>query len=321
MRLWPVVWSALYFAVRFAVEGAGAPQAAVALVDVVFLLGILYALADSVEKSAREIGNTRLINVLIVSWAMAIPQTVVAVALAAAGRYEAAFYDSMVSTLVDAFIVTALVRLSFLDRLKQEWWLIVVWVAATLAYGATITAFYGTNWAFTYHVLWFAVGAVALPIMFAGYELVSKIRPEPYAIVNAFISAASLIYISWELGQALASWHMHSEAVLGVLAAIFATVPDLVAAFLIRTTLTKYISEEASAEDAIRTMFAAAVHDQISVPALVVLLFPDAAWSFPHWLNVLVSVLKFTLLDRRWFLLAGLPTAIASIAALISGAV
>jgi len=319
MRLWPIVWSIAYFAIRLAAEGAGAPQAAVAITDVVFLLGILYSLASDVEKTAAELGNTRLINVLIVSWAAAIPQAVVAAALAAAGRYEAAFYDSMVSTLVDAFLVTAVVRLPFLQRLREEWWLIAVWVAATLTYGATIAAFYGTAWAFPYHVAWFIVGAALLPALFAGREIAAKIRPEPYTVVNAIISAASLGYISWELGWALAGWHLSSEAALGAIAAVFATVPDLVTAFLIRTTLARYISEGAGAEDAIRTMFAAAVHDQISVPALVVLLFPDAVWAFPHWLNVFVSVLKFTLLDRRAFLGLGLPAAVAAIVALLAG--
>jgi len=317
MRLLPLVWSIVYVAVRLALEGAGAPQAAVAVTDVAFLLGILYSLADDVEKAAGELGNTRLINVLVVSWSAAIPQTVVAIALASAGRYEAAYYDSMVSTLVDAFLVTAMVRLPFLDRLRQEWWLIVGWVAATLAYGATITAFYNTPFALPYHTMWFVVGAVALPTLFAGREIAAKIKPEPFTIVNAVISAVSLSYISWELGWALASWHMSSEAALGTLAAVFATIPDLVTAFLIRTTLAHYISEMASAEDALRTMFAAAVHDQISVPALIVLMFPDAVWAFPHWLNVFVSILKFTLLSRRWFLFAGLPAAFAAIAAMM----
>jgi len=321
MRFWPLLWSIAYAAVRLALEEVGAPRATVALTDVAFLLGILYSLADDVEKAAGELGNTRLINVLVVSWSAAIPQTVVAIALASAGRYEAAFYDSMVSTLVDAFLVTALVRLPFLDRLRQEWWLIVTWVAATLTYGATITAFYNTPWAFPYHAAWFIVGAVALPILFAGREVAAKIRPEPFTVVNALVSAVSLGYISWELGWALASWHLSSEAALGALAAIFATIPDLVTAFLIRTTLARYISEMASAEDALRTMFAAAVHDQISVPALIVLMFPDAAWAFPHWLNIFVSVLKFTLLSRRWFITAGLPAALAAVVAMTAGLV
>jgi len=315
------VWSAAYAAVRLAMEEGGAPPATVAVTDVAFLLGILYSLADDVEKAAEELGNTRLINVLVVSWAAAIPQTVVALALAAAGRYEAAFYDSMASTLVDAFMVTALVRLPFLDRLRQEWWLIALWVAATLAYGATIAAFYGTGAEFHYHVSWFLVGAVFLPLLFAGRGVVEKMRPEPYTVVNAVVSAISLAYISWELGQALATWHTESEAALGTLAAVVATLPDLITAFLIRTTLTRYISEVAGAEDALRTMFAAAVHDQISVPALVVLFYPDAVWHFPHWLNIYVSLLKFTLLDRRALLAAGLPAAVITVAALAAGVI
>jgi hypothetical protein len=65
-------------------------------------------------------------------------------------------------------------------------------------------------------------------------------------------------------------------------------------------------------------MFAAAVHDQISVPALVALVAPASVAAFPHWLNVYVSILKFTLLGRRVFLFFGLPAALAAIIYLIA---
>jgi hypothetical protein len=73
------------------------------------------------------------------------------------------------------------------------------------------------------------------------------------------------------------------------------------------------IAEHAAAEDAIRTMFAAAIHDQISIPALVVLAAPAAVGAFPHWLNIWVSVLKFALLDRRVFLSLGLPLVLITV--------
>jgi len=318
MRLWPLALSVAYFFVRAAVEGSGAPPAAVSLVDVAFYVALLYSLVQAVEEEIARYGNTRLFNVLVVSWAAAIPQTVVAIALAQGGRYEAAFYDSMVSTLIDAFIVTALVRLAYLDRLRAEWWLAAAWSASALAYGATLKAFYGTEWDFFYHAAWFAAGAIGLPLLLAGQVAIPRARPDVVSALNAAMSTVALMYVAWQLGQALAAWHETSEAALGALAAAISTAPDLIVAFIIRITVARYLGD-ISAEDAVRTMLAAAVHDQISIPALVVLLFPDAVWAFPHWLNAYVAVLVLTLLDRRLFLAAGLPAAVATVAAMLAG--
>jgi len=308
---------AAYAALRLSLEHAGAPEWEIAIIDVAFLIGFLYTLTDDVERTIAEMGIHGLYNVMVVSWVAAIPQTVVALYFAQAGRHAAAFYDSMVSTLVDAFIVTALVRLQYLDAIRRDWHLIAAWVAATLAFGATVDAPARLALpAGPYYWAWFAAGAFGLPFLFAR-GIPAAIRIDVRAAVNLAVYTALVIYVSWDLGRALSAWHA-SEAQLGAVAAIMATMPDLITALLIRATLSRMIAEHAAAEDAIRTMFAAAIHDQISVPALVALIAPASVAAFPHWLNVYVSVLKFTLLGRRAFLLLGLPAALAATIYLIA---
>ena len=304
---------AAYVATRLYLEAADAPAVAVAVVDVAFLVAMLYVLSDSVEKSVAEVGIHGIYNVMILSWVAAIPQTVVAVYFALAGKYTAAFLDSMVSTLIDAFIVTALVRLRYLDVIKKDWHLIVLWVVATLAFGALIDAplRVGVPWE-PYYWAWFLIGAAVLPYLFVR-GLPSYIKLDAVAAANLFINTVLIIYISWDLGNALVSWHM-SEEQLGAIAAVISTLPDMLVALVIRTTLSKVIEEYTAGEEAIRTMFAAAIHDQISIPALIIIVAPASVAAFPHWLNVWVSVLKFTLLDRRAFLYLGLPASVGTIA-------
>jgi len=304
---------AAYIATRLYLEAADAPASAVAVVDVAFLVAMLYVLADSVEKSATEAGIHGIYNVMILSWIAAIPQTVVAVHFAMAGKYTAAFLDSMVSTLVDAFIVTALVRLHYLDAVKKGWHLIVLWVFATLAFGALIDAPLRVDvpWE-PYYWAWFLVGAAALPYLFVK-GLPSSIKLNAVTAANLFINTILIIYISWDLGNALVSWHL-SEEQLGAIAAVISTLPDLLVALVIRATLARLIEEYTAGEEAIRTMFAAAIHDQISIPALIILIAPASVGLFPHWLNVWVSVLKFTLLSRAAFIYLGLPASLATIA-------
>jgi hypothetical protein len=302
----------LYAAARLAAEYAGAPEWEVAVIDVAFLIGFLYTLTDDVERAVAELGIHGVYNVLVVSWVAAIPQTVVALYFAQAGRHAAAFYDSMVSTLIDAFIVTALVRLRYLDAVRRDWPLIALWVAATLAFGATVDAPMRLAVpAAPYYWAWFLAGALGLPALFAR-GLPAEVRFRAGTAVNLAVNTVLVCYVSWDLGRALVEWHV-SEAQLGAVAAVIATMPDLITALLIRATLSRMIAELAAAEDAVRTMFAAAVHDQISVPALVIIAAPAAVTAFPHWLNVYVSLLKFTLLDRRAFLLCGLPAALATV--------
>jgi len=306
-----VILPVAYVATRLTAQSVG-NTATVAVVDVAFLIGFLYALSDDVERAVGELGIHGIYNIMVVSWIAAIPQTVVAVYFAQAGKYTAAFLDSMVSTLVDAFLVTALVRLKYLDAVRRDWHLITLWVAATLAFGALVEAPVHFSIPQTsYFWAWFAVGAFGLPYLFSR-GLPGSIHFDTRTAVNLAVNTALIIYVSWDLGQALVTWHM-SETQLGTVAAVVATLPDLLTALIIRATLSRMIAEHAAAEDAIRTMFAAAIHDQISIPALVVLAAPAAVGAFPHWLNIWVSVLKFALLDRRVFLSLGLPPALITV--------
>jgi hypothetical protein len=136
----PFITPAVYIAVRLYLEAAEAPEAAVALIDVAFLVAFLYTLGESVERRVGELGIHGIYNVMIVSWIAAIPQTVVAVYFAQVGKYTAAFLDSMVSTLIDAFIVTTIVRLGYLDFVRRDWPLIVLWAFTALDFGSLIDA-------------------------------------------------------------------------------------------------------------------------------------------------------------------------------------
>ncbi|MFP3252418.1 MAG: hypothetical protein RXO32_11915 [Thermoproteus sp.] len=309
---------AAYIASHVAMDIVGAGAPATAAVDVAFLIGFLYALMDDVEKEVSALGIHGIYNVMLVSWVAAIPQTVVAIYFAKAGLYTAAFLDSMVSTLIDAFIVTALVRIQYLDAFRRDWHLILLWIAATLAFGATVAAPLNLGLETEpYYAGWLLIGAIGLPLLFARGIAGRPAVSAPTA-VNLAVNTILVIYTAWNLGQDLTTWHA-TESQLGALAAVVATLPDLITALLIRAVLGRLTAEFAASEDAIRTMFAAAIHDQISDPALVLLIAPISALYFPHWLNIFISLLKLTLLDRRAFLLAGLPAAAATTAALMLG--
>jgi hypothetical protein len=303
----------VYVAVRLYLETQGAPPSAVAVTDVAFLVALIYSLSDDIERDVAELGIHSIYNIMIVSWIAAIPQTIVALYFATVGKHTAAFFDSMVSTLVDAFLVTALVRLQYLDAVRRDWHLITLWVVSTLVFGALVEAPLRLPIPQEpYFWSWFLVGAFGLPYLFSR-GLPGRMYFNARVAVGLVVNTTLIIYVAWDLGQALVTWHM-SETQLGAVAAVVATLPDLLVALSIRSTLARAIEEFAASEDAIRTMFAAAIHDQISVPALIVLIAPAAVGVFPHWLNVWVSLLKFTLLDRRAFLYFGLPTAMATIA-------
>jgi hypothetical protein len=318
MDLREIALIAAYAASRITLDIVSAGASVSAVVDVAFLVGFLYTLMDDVEKEVSALGIHGIYNVMLVSWVAAIPQTVVAIYFARAGLYTAAFLDSMVSTLIDAFIVTALVRINYLDAFRRDWHLILLWVAATLAFGATVAA--PTNLGLQpepYYGGWFLIGAVGLPLLFAR-GVAGRISMSAATAVNLAVNTVLVIYTAWDLGQDLAVWHM-TESQLGAAAAVVATFPDVITALLIRAVIGRVAAEFAASEDAIRTMFAAAIHDQISDPALVLLIAPAAALYFPHWLNIFISALKLTLLDRRAFLLIGLPAAVATTAALMMG--
>jgi hypothetical protein len=312
-RLLSLIAPIAYALVRLYLEASEAPEVTAAVVDVAFIVAFLYTLSDDVERAAGELGIHGIYNVMIVSWIASIPQTVVAIYFAQAGKYTAAFLDSMVSTLVDAFLVTALVRYRYLDAVRRDWHIITLWVVATLAFGALIDAPLKLGIPHKpYYWAWFMIGAFGLPYLFSR-GLPAAVKFNVRTLASLMVNTILIVYVSWDLGRALVTWHT-SEEQLGAVAAVVATLPDLITALMIRTTLARMIEEYAASEDAIRTMFAAAIHDQISIPALIIITAPAAVAAFPHWLNIWVSILKFTLLDRRVFIYAGLPAALATTA-------
>jgi len=316
---WDYLLPAAYVATMYVLQQEGAPAAGLALVDIAFLIAFLYTLTDDIERAAGDLGVHGIYNVVVVSWIAAIPQTVVAVYFTWAGLYTAAFLDSMVSTLIDAFLVTALVRSKYLSEVRRDWPLIIIWIVATLTFGALVAApeRIPSLPPVPFYSIWFVIGALFLPLLFSR-GIPASVSFNAREAINLVIYTALIMYIAYDLGSDLATWHM-TESALGTIAALIATAPDLIAALMIRLTLARAVGEDAGSEDAIRTMFAAAIHDQISDPALVLVLAPTAAAAaaFPHWLNVLVSILKLTLLDRRAFYFFGLPVAIATIALLM----
>jgi hypothetical protein len=83
---------------------------------------------------------------------------------------------------------------------------------------------------------------------------------------------------------------------------------------LIRSIVSKVLSEEASMTEAVYTMLAAATHDQLTIPALILIFAPSAAAYYPHLFNIAVVLLKFTLLDKRFFYFIGLPASLLVLA-------
>lgn len=278
---------------------------AIPFVDIFFMLLLLALLNKDVEKDVERIGFAGLYNVVVVSWIAAIPQTVVAVVFAESGHYYAAFVDSMTSTLVDAFLVTAVARREALSMAASYWPALVIWSASVIAFGATSTSlpYYPVPAA------WFVIGALILPLLFApktpggGMEL--------NTFFDLLFTTAALGWIALDIGHALVALHSLSEGLLGVVGALVATSPDLIAAFSIRFILARSIGAVAGDDVMVRTMLASAVHDQISDPALVLMISTQAALFFPHLLNIVIALLVLTLLSPKLYWYVGLPAAVA----------
>ncbi|MGC9131912.1 MAG: hypothetical protein ACP5H5_10065, partial [Pyrobaculum sp.] len=105
-----------------------------------------------------------------------------------------------------------------------------------------------------------------------------------------------------------------SEVHLGVVSTVLATLPDFIVAMLMRGVVAKILSDTAADYEVVATMLAAATHDQITIPALVLLFYPDAAPYYPHLFNIGVVLVKFTLLSRRAFWWIGLPATLLMLA-------
>jgi len=120
---------------------------------------------------------------------------------------------------------------------------------------------------------------------------------------------ASMAAVSYHLGQSLLALHI-AEVQLGVVSTIIATLPDFIVGMLIRATFATILGEEAGDREVVATMLAAAVHDQVTVPALILAVDPTAAVAYPHLFNIAVVAIKFTLLSKKAYWLLGVPGAV-----------
>lgn len=270
--------------------------------DLVMWLLVVISTVYAAEIS-MALSNARLwYNVLVVSLAMSLPQTLFAVKLAQSGKYLAAWIDTLGSTLVDAMLVTAILR-RYIIGSPMIWSMVpfmIMWSAAALyvnyhTYAITYGLFRLPEWVI-------AVIGILLPVVLVRPTGL----PSKSELIALLVHGISTGVSSYQLSNVIAQLPIH-EIQLGIVATLLATLPDFIVALIIRSAVARILTEVASEEEALATMLAAAVHDQILIPALVLMLYPEAAAYYPHYFNVLVVLLKFTLLFRKVYWLFGVP--------------
>lgn len=270
--------------------------------DLVMWLLVVISTVYAAEIS-MALSNARLwYNVLVVSLAISLPQTLFAIKLAQSGKYLASWIDTLGSTLVDAMLVTAILR-RFAIGSPMIWSMVpflILWSAAALyvnyhTYAITYGLFRLPEWVI-------AVIGILLPaVLVRPTGLPSKSE-----LIALLVHGISTGVSSYQLSNVIVQLPIH-EIQLGIVATFLATLPDFLVALIIRSAVARILTEVASEEEALATMLAAAVHDQILIPALVLILYPEAAAYYPHYFNVLVVLLKFTLLFRKVYWLFGVP--------------
>ncbi|QJF12415.1 hypothetical protein QIT50_gp03 [Pyrobaculum spherical virus 2] len=252
---------------------------------------------------SMALSNARLwYNVLVVSMAMSLPQTLFAIKLASSGKYLASWIDTLGSTLVDAMLVTAVLR-RYVIGSPMIWNMVpflIMWSMAALyvnyhAYAITYGLFRLPEWVIV-------VIGILLPMVLVRPTGL----PRKSELIMLLLHAVSTGVSSYQLSNVIAQLPIH-EIQLGIVATILATLPDFLVALIIRSAVAKILNEVASEEEALATMLASAVHDQILIPALVLTLYPEVAAYYPHYFNVIIILLKFTLLFRNVYWLFGVP--------------
>lgn len=270
--------------------------------DLVMWLMVVISTIYAAEIS-MALSNARLwYNVLVVSLAISLPQTLFAIKLAQSGKYLASWIDTLGSTLVDAMLVTAILR-RFAIGSPMIWGMVpflILWSISALyvnyhTYAITHGLFSLPEWVI-------AVIGILLPVVLVRPTGL----PSKSELVALLVHGISTGVSSYQLSNVIVQLPIH-EVQLGIVATLLATLPDFLVALIIRSAVARILTEVASEEEALATMLAAAVHDQILIPALVLILYPEAAAYYPHYFNVLVVLLKFTLLFRKVYWLFGLP--------------
>jgi len=277
--------------------------------DITLYTVLLIAVVYSTEVSMALSGARIWYNVMVVSVAMSIPQAVFAVKLAVSGKPVAAWIDTLGSTLVDAMLVTAVVRRTIvgspLVRSPVVVGYMLLW--SILAVGINILAWHPELYTSNHISLFYVAAGLLLPILLVrGHIQGWPSRNDWFILMN---NALATLVASYLLADAVAQLEVE-ETSLGVISVILATLPDFIVGMLIRSVVSRLLSAEAGDREVVYTMLAAATHDQLTIPALIMMSVPAAMGYYPHLFNLVVVTLKFTLLSRRAFWFVGVPGAI-----------
>jgi hypothetical protein len=282
-------------------------------VDIALYLVLLISVVYATEVN-MALSNARIwYNVMVVSVAMSIPQVVFAVKLVLSGKPVAAWIDTLGSTLVDAMLVTAVVRRHVVGSPLVRTPLVVgyMFIWSILAVGLNILSWYPELYSSTHLALFYTVVGLALPFLLVKGNV--RGLPSKSDMLMLANNAFATLVASYMLAEAVSQLHFE-EVQLGVISVILATLPDFLVGMLIRGTVARILTAEASDQEMVYTMMAAATHDQLTIPGLIMMFTPEAMAYYPHLFNIAVVTLKFTLLDRRAFWFIGMPAAILILA-------
>jgi hypothetical protein len=271
----------------------------------VLLISVIYATEVNMALSNARIWY----NVLVVSVAMSIPQTIFAVNLALAGKPVAAWIDTLGSTLVDAMLVTAVVRRHIVGSplvvSPSVVSYLLIW--SILAVGLNILSWHPELYSSSHFSLFYVVVGLVLPVMLVRGHVHGL--PSGKDVAMLANNALATLVASYMLSEAIAQLHIE-ETRLGVVSVILATLPDFIVGIFLRSVVARILSAEAGDQEVVHTMLAAATHDQLTIPGLIMLFAPMAMAYYPHMFNIVVVVLKFTLLDRRAYWFVGVPASV-----------
>jgi hypothetical protein len=280
---------------------------------------VLYTVLLTTVVYATEVGmalsNARIwYNIMVVSVAMSIPQTVFAVNLALSGKPVAAWIDTLASTLVDAILVTAVVRRHVVGSPLVTSPLVVSYMViwSILAIGLNILAWHPELYSTTHFPLFYAIIGLALPVMMVWGNM--RVLPSGRDALMLVNNALATLVASYMLSEAIVQLHIE-EVQLGVVSTVLATLPDFMVGMAIRGVVARLLSSEAGDQEMVYTMLASATHDQLTIPGLIMLFVPMAMGYYPHLFNIVVVVLKFTLLNRRAFWFVGVPASVLTLLA------
>jgi len=283
-------------------------------VDIVLYMVLLITVVYATEVNMALSGARIWYNVMVVSVAMSIPQTVFAVKLVLTDKPVAAWIDTLGSTLVDAMLVTAVVRRhvvgTHIVRAPVVVCYMLVW--SILAVGLNVLSWYPQFYFNKYVALFYAVVGLALPFLLVrGNVRGLPSKSDMFMLAN---NAFATLVASYMLSDAVSQLEL-GQVHLGVVSLILATLPDFIVGVLIRGVVARLISSEAGDQEMVYTMLAAATHDQLTIPGLIMLFVPAAMVYYPHMFNLLVVALKFTILDRRAYWFIGVPGALLALVA------